>query len=315
MKKPKIAILDLGTNTFHLLVVEPYENRFEVIYREKIAVGLGRGGINEGYITPDAQKRALNALVRFRRIIRKLGVEHIKATGTSALRCAKNGQEFVAVVKDKVGIDIHIISGNEEAELIYFGVKKAVQLKANPSLIIDIGGGSVEFIIGNNKELLWKKSFEIGGQRLLDKFHEVDPIPNDQIVRLNNYLSDELKALASAIEQFHVEEIIGCSGAFDSFVEIFHESDETEHAKKGFRTERHLPVEEFLKINDLLVSKNRDERILIPGMIPLRADMIVVAALLVKHVIERFKITNIRVSSYALKEGLLTQILENTPTL
>ncbi|GJM62032.1 MULTISPECIES: hypothetical protein [Persicobacter] len=310
MENSSIAILDLGTNTFHLLVVDPAKDTFEVIYREKIAVGLGRGGINEGYITAEAQKRALNAMIRFRRIIKKLKVEHIHATGTSALRCAKNSLEFIELVKEKTGIEIQIIDGDQEAEYIYHGVKTAVKMKFFPSLIIDIGGGSVEFIIADKEGIHWKQSFEIGGQRLLDRFHQIDPIPEEKIEELNDYLDHTLIDLKLACEKFKPVEIIGCSGTFDSLVEIYHETDEYEHAITGFRTERTLPLMSYLAIHKLLVGRNRDERLLVPGMVPLRADMIVVSSLLVKYILQEYHIKNIRVSSYALKEGLLTQILE-----
>jgi exopolyphosphatase/guanosine-5'-triphosphate,3'-diphosphate pyrophosphatase len=169
----------MGTNTFHLMIAKVLEDDFEILSKEKIAVRLGAGGISEGRISGDATLRALEALRVFKNIIDAEHIEHLFATGTSALRNAKNGPEVTALIAETTGIEARIISGMEEAELIYYGVSKALKIGSRNAIIMDIGGGSVEFIICNEEKMLWAQSFEIGGQRLMDKFQSSDPMTEE----------------------------------------------------------------------------------------------------------------------------------------
>jgi exopolyphosphatase/guanosine-5'-triphosphate,3'-diphosphate pyrophosphatase len=195
----KLAIIDLGTNTFHLLLAELHENRYEITHREKVAVKLGMGGINQNIIQEEAITRAIEVLKKFSLTLQQVDVNEIYAFGTSALRNASNGQEVIRKINQSTGIEVTIISGDKEADFIYLGVRSAVDLGSMPALIIDIGGGSVEFIIGDQTTIHWKKSIEIGAQRLLEKFQQHDPITKSEIADLNQYfdvtLKDVLKAL------------------------------------------------------------------------------------------------------------------------
>ena len=180
----KNAIIDLGTNTFHLLIVEDKNT----LFKDSVPAKIGKGGISQGIISEEGIQRALTVLKRFKQIIDEQGVraERVFATGTSAIRNAGNKEEFVKRVLEETGIQIQVISGDKEAELIYFGVKEAVDI-TETSMIMDIGGGSVEFIICNNEKIFWKQSFEIGGQRLMDKFMKNDPISMRSVQQMNDY--------------------------------------------------------------------------------------------------------------------------------
>src|SRR4051812_26505417 len=177
----KIAIIDLGTNTFNLLVVEVSERGFKEIYGTKLSVKLGEGGINKNYITAKAFERGIDALKKYKKTIRRYKAERVVALATSAIREASNGDKFINRVKVETGISIKKISGNEEAGLIYLGVRKAVKMSDKKSLIMDIGGGSTEFIIADERKIYWKKSFLLGAARLLEKFNPSDPITNLQV--------------------------------------------------------------------------------------------------------------------------------------
>ena len=163
----RIAVIDLGTNTFHLFIVEVKEGAINTLYREKIAVKIGKNGISKGRISSAAKKRALHTLRIFKTIIDQFEVASVKGVATSAIRSAKNGQELLDEIEASTAIKIEIISGDREAELIFYGVKSTGRLNGTPNLVMDIGGGSVEFIIGNDQEIFWKQSFEIGAQRLI----------------------------------------------------------------------------------------------------------------------------------------------------
>jgi exopolyphosphatase/guanosine-5'-triphosphate,3'-diphosphate pyrophosphatase len=187
-----LAIIDLGTNTFHLLIAQIGDRGYKIIYRERLAVKIGMGGINEGIITEAGLHRALVAIQSFRNTIDQMGIQNIYAFGTSALRNAFNRQEVVEKIKTITNIDVSVISGNQEAEFIFYGVTSALDLDNDKALVMDIGGGSVEFIIGNNTKVFWKESFEIGAQRLLERFQKHDPIIPAEIKALDQFFDETL---------------------------------------------------------------------------------------------------------------------------
>lgn len=303
-KTNKIAVIDLGTNTFHLLIVEVVDGVLITIHKEKIPVKIGEGGIDEGKITDTALVRGIETLQYFQNIITEAHITKVFATATSAFRNAKNQVAIKEAIKIKTGLDIDIIDGNEEAQLIYEGVSRAVQMDDRKHLIMDIGGGSVEFIICNKNEVFWKQSFEIGGQRLMTKFHNLDPIPSNEIVELKSYLKDQLNALKTACETHQPIVLIGASGSFDTLCEIYHKENGTSFDLDS-RTEYHLPFGVFHGIIDEIVSKDKNDRLAIPGMIEMRVNMIVVACLLIEYVVDNYGIKEIVSSTYALKEGLV----------
>lgn len=297
------AVIDLGTNTFHLFIVEINEKELKALYKEKIAVKLGQNGISKGKIAKDAQKRALHTLGIYRGIIDQFEVEEVLGIATSAIRNAKNGQDLVAKIKDQTGIEIKVIDGDREAELIYNGVKAAMDLGQENSLIMDIGGGSVEFIIGNQQDILWKQSFEIGAQRLLDQFHKEDPMPAHSLEEIFAFLDRELAPLRAAIKAYRPHALIGCSGTFDTLCSI-HEAMNGSWEQNDSIVQK-LPFDAYRNIHRDLLIKNKEDRLHIPGMVSMRVDMIVVASCLISYVTEHLHSDEIVASSYALKEGLL----------
>ncbi len=308
----KVAVIDMGTNTFHLIIVEVYLGDFKIIFRQKEAVKIGQNGINDGKITEDAIERAIKTLVDFKEIIAEHGASKTFATATSAIRNARNGLDLVSLIKSKVGIETRVISGLQEAEYIYFGVQKALKIGAIPALIMDIGGGSIEFIIGTDTEIKWKQSFEIGGQRMVEKFQKNDPMTADQRIEQRAYLEDNLQELFDACEQYHPQTLIGSSGTFDTLSDMY--SLKEEISLEAGLTEFPMTLAGYNAIYKELMVKTRDERLAIPGMIPLRVDMIVVACELIDYIIKKVKINDIRVSAYALKEGVLLKTIHSLDT-
>lgn len=301
----------MGTNTFHMLVADPQDNKYNVVYKERVAVQLGKGGINDSLITEDAIERAIETLKNFKAIADEYECTHFAATATSAVRNASNQKAFVDRVLNETGIDVRVISGEREAELIHSGVKQALSIGSQPSLVMDIGGGSVEFIICTENEISWKASFEVGGLRLMDMFHKNDPITGHETDALKNYLGEELTTLQEQINLHQPSVLIGSSGTFDTLSEIYHKEQGLQFSLED-QTEYLLPLEAFYMVKDEVVTKNRSERLQIPGMIEMRVDMIVVACLLIDHVLEIAPIKSIRVSAYALKEGLLRTVLSGS---
>jgi exopolyphosphatase/guanosine-5'-triphosphate,3'-diphosphate pyrophosphatase len=297
----------MGTNTFHLLLVELNGIEFKTIYKEKIAVKLGQGGITQNQITPEAEKRAVHTLGHFKNLIDGEAINQVFAFATSAVRNATNGPDFVKKVKEELGIQIHVISGEEEAQLIYEGIHFSGALDEHPSLMMDIGGGSVEFIIGNAQEAFWKQSFEIGGQRLLDAFHYHDPILPDEVEKLEQYCGEKLQPLLDAIERYKPSGFVGASGTFDTLIDMYYAT--MLQCKLTGQHVFELPVNDFYQLFQLLITKNRAERLLIPGMIAMRVDMIVVASCLIDFILQHVRVESIRCSHYSLKEGAVSRMI------
>ncbi|OIN61247.1 Ppx/GppA phosphatase family protein [Arsenicibacter rosenii] len=312
----KQAVIDLGTNTFHLMVVERAADGTEkVLFRESRPAKIGKAGINQGMITEEAIGRALGVLGYFREQLDRLEVPvaQVVAIGTSAIRVAKNQAEFIERVREATGIRIQVISGDQEAGYIYHGVKAsgALNYPDETCLIVDIGGGSVEFIISARDRILWKQSFEIGGQRLMERFMP-DPqqaISGVAVRRLRDYLQEQLLPLVNALHQYSPRSgaplrLVGSSGTFDTLVDMWFMHSQgiwPPASQAAFE----LPVEEFYRSFEQLMTRNHDERMQLPGMIELRVDMIVVAVCLIDYLIRTFGIRQISTSTYSLKEGVL----------
>lgn len=308
--KNRLALIDMGTNTFHLLITEVNENgqRHDFV-KTKVPVRLGQGGISNGAIAPEAYERALQTLQDFKRQIDAHQVQTVRAMATSMVRNAANGEAFVQDILEQTSIKVEVIDGAREAELIYYGVRSAGVLDAQTALIMDIGGGSVEFILANNQEIYWKQSFEIGAQRLMDQFFTQDPIPAESIAAEKAYLAERLQPLTEAIAKYKPTVLVGSSGTFDTLcdIEALRKGDTSRQQRIPAASE--LSLKAYYAIHEELLRKNHDERLAIPGMLEMRVDMIVLASILVDFILQTYNLDQIRVSAYALKEGVLQTVL------
>ena len=310
MQDNTIAVIDLGTNTFHILIAEILEDRsYRIVHRQRIPVMIGKGGINQGMITEEGQQRALAALHEFARLIEERDIQQVRATATSAFRNARNGAALVERIREETGIRVEVIDGMREAEYIFGGVQDALSLGEEPVLIMDIGGGSVEFIISSDRQVRWKQSFEIGAQRLLDRFNIQDPISSENLNELTAYFRTTLDDLLTAARQWHPRTLIGASGTFDTLCDIHGHRHQLTIAADA--CELPISADSFSVILRELLRKNRAERLAIPGMIEMRVDMIVVAAWLIQFILIELDLKDLRVSAYALKEGVLREMVKN----
>jgi exopolyphosphatase / guanosine-5'-triphosphate,3'-diphosphate pyrophosphatase len=305
----RIAIIDLGTNTFNILIVEiTAGKKYHTLFQAKLPVKLGEGGINQNLIQPVPFQRGIDALKQHQKTIEQYDVQKVYAFATSAVRDAVNGKEFVAKLKLETGYQVVVIDGNKEAEFIYYGVREAVKMTEENSLIIDIGGGSTEFVIANKNEILWKQSFLLGAARLLELFNPSDPITDEQIEKISGYLKEQLAPLFSAIEKYPVKELIGSSGSFDSLAEmIAHRFYSPEILDN--KTEYTFNLDDCEAIYNTLLKSTKQERLQMKGLVEMRVDMIVVSSIIVYFIITSFGIEQMRLSTYALKEGVLQQLM------
>jgi len=304
----KIGIIDLGTNTFNLLLAEVKEQDYSIFYKTKIAVKLGEGGITKGFIAEVPYKRGIEALTQYKAKLVEENITEFYAVATSAIRSADNGGLFVKEVEDKLGILINVIDGDTEADLIYQGVKQALDLGDSPKLIIDIGGGSTEFIIANSQETFWRKSYKLGAARLLETFNPANPINIDDVAAIDDYLEDALEEMLEMSEVYEVNCLIGSSGSFDTLAEMVScKNGDCKIWKKD--TNYQFLMTDYNGIQRMITGSTLEQRLHMEGLVPMRADMIVIAVVIVNYILNRLIIHDLRLSTYALKEGLIDTLL------
>ena len=187
----RIAVIDLGTNTCNLLVAEVNPDGYKILHQSKELVRLGDGKIRSNEISSEATKRAVQSLLKQKKIIENFHTDKIRVIGTSAVRTAANKISFLETLAEKTGYIIKIVSGEKEAELIFKGVLLAVDKFSEPTVILDIGGGSNELIIANGKTMIWKESQPAGMSRVIHKFKISEPIKRDEVKTLQNYFAKE----------------------------------------------------------------------------------------------------------------------------
>lgn len=308
----KLAVIDMGTNTFNLLIVETTENNhYDIVFKRKIGVKLGKGGINNKIITPEAFQRAVDAIEDHLKRITDHKVDKIIATATSGIRSTENGQELVDTLKEKFGLKVQIISGDEEAELIYRGVKQAIDFNNENVLILDIGGGSNEFIIANSSGLIWKKSFKLGMARLLEMFVPSNPITKEEIQKTELYIDSQLEPLYEAVEKYKPSKLIGCSGTFDSFRAMI--IAKNGGIPKEFKKSKSFPInlKDYAILHQELLKSTLEDRQKMKGLEPVRIEMIVLASIFVNFIITKFNIKSFTQSSFAIKEGMVDKIINS----
>jgi exopolyphosphatase/guanosine-5'-triphosphate,3'-diphosphate pyrophosphatase len=299
----RIAAIDLGSNTFHLLIAEYNSSQIDIIYKTNKPVRLSENITQYNRIIPAAFERGKACLEEYKTIMDEFKVEKMHAVATSAIRSATNGQEFIDQVKLSTGIEIQIISGQEEASLIYEAVKVSGAIDGR-TLIMDIGGGSTEFIFCDENKAYWKKSFDIGAARLMQKFWTNDPISIGELKTLHEYLDETLRELVEFNKGFKARTLVGSAGAFETFLEMSDSSISSTNLKSAT-----LNINQYKKLSEKLKLSTHEERTHMPNLIPLRVDMIVMACVLTDYILNELKIQDLRMTTYDLKYGVLHKIV------
>ncbi len=304
----RIAILDLGTNTFNLLIAEKGKDGKPVFfYSKELPVEIGKGGIHKAHITPEATERAIKALHTHRKTMTEHGIKEHYAFATSAVRGAENKKEFTDRIRIETGIEINILSGEEEAKWIYEGVKYASILEKHVSIIMDIGGGSTEFIIANDEEIFWKKSYPLGVTRLFETFNRTEKLIEKK-EEVEKYIADMLLDLFEAGKQYKPIELIGSSGSFESFAQIVQANT---NGKPDPENGYDFPMNEFEKLYTYLLGSSLEKRLKLPGLIQMRAPMFAYSGMLTRTVLDKLNISKMKLSHYALKEGIAGHLLKS----
>lgn len=298
----RTAIIDLGTNTFNLLVVDQgTELGLNVVYSTELPVFLGKGGIEKGVLAPDAIERGMHTLRTFRSEAESHGATSFRGFGTSALRNASNAPEFVRRAQVEFGIPITVVPGEQEADLILAGVRQAVRFTAKPALVMDIGGGSIEFILATEKAMMWKHSFELGATRLRERIPISDPITVDEEARVAAHLDDRLEPLYAIIERHEPHCLIGSAGSFDSIASMI--AAERGNSIPADARSMDYSAMEFDALRDRLLRMDRNQRLQQPGLPEYRVDTLPYALIAIERVLTAGAIRDLCWSRYALKEG------------
>ena len=310
----RVAVLDLGTNVFNLLLADFTESGCEYIKEFKCAAKLGAGGLSSGKISEAAFGTAALAMERILNEIKKAGgADRIVPYATSAVRDAKNGTEFVKFMHDRFGLDVQVIPGEREAELIFKGIMQSLseqfpqQLEkcaedGEKILMLDIGGGSNELIISDGERILWKRSFPIGMARMREKFQYEDPIGAEVIADFEAYCNQVLQPLYEEIDRYRPTVFVGSSGSFDTFKDLIFGLDAPKVPCMV------IPADKLEQMHNVLVNSTSQQRLAMPGMSPIRVDYIVLASVFTQLVLRKINHRVIYQSDYSLKEGGMAEL-------
>lgn len=302
----RYAVIDLGTNTCNLLIANILpDNSFETLYDRKLPVKLGKGGIHKDILLPEAIERGISALQSHSETIQEYGVSQVKVIGTSALRGATNRNEFIERVKSLLGWEIEIIDGELEAELIFKGVRLSLPDGIGKYLILDIGGGSTEFILADNNNIIWKKSFNIGIARALETLQMSDPVTSSEILAFEQWFDEHLQELWIICEQYQPQTLVGCSGAFDTFMDI-HEKAIPDLKIRGVSE---FPLNDYHLIHNRLIHSDQETRSKMEGMDQMRVEMIVIASVFTNFILKRLQVKKLLHTHNSLKEGVMERLI------
>jgi exopolyphosphatase/guanosine-5'-triphosphate,3'-diphosphate pyrophosphatase len=292
------AVIDMGTNTFNLLIADVSDCSFKMIYSTKEPVLLGMGGINDNLIAKDALSRAFLAIKKFagKCDAFKVDRDNILAIGTSALRGASNSAEYLESVKQLFNINVSIVSGDEEANFIFQGVKWSHDF-SNSAVIMDIGGGSSEFIHANASGILNLVSLDIGVSRVYQLFDHPKQYTKDLQSSILSYFDD---CASNVMRDFTTETLIGASGSFETFYEMIFQSELNPNQKVI-----ELPLRELVIQLEWAVNSNQIERDKHVWITQIRKTMLPIAALQIIWALKKTNAQRVLMSPYSLKEGAL----------
>lgn len=302
-----VAAIDLGTNSFHMVIADVDHLGFHIITTEKDVVRLGAGVQGFDHLADDAIERGIASLRRMKHIAQAHSAV-VRAVATSAVREADNGSEFVERVRREVGIDVSVISGAEEARLIALGVQHSLALADDDALMIDIGGGSTEFTVTKGRRTLIAQSIKLGAVRLTDKFF-ADGLSESAIDKARAFISSTFAPLANDIKVAGFKRVVVSSGTCETIARVAlvnrGRDDITQLNAQSFsRTELNEVVDAVLE------AKTPAGIAEIPGIESKRADIIAAGALLLQEICRQLKITQLEYSDFALREGVLIDAME-----
>lgn len=305
----KIAVIDIGTNSVHMVLAEVLPDfTYKILDRFKEMARLGNGAFESQRLSDEAIARGLSVIGRLVTLAKNKGYDRMLAVATSAVREAKNGGDFIDRVKEQTGLRVRVISGAEEARLIFLGVKNSVPMTEQPALAVDIGGGSVEVMAGNREQLLQAKSLKLGAIRLADQFLKRTPPSERMLHALEELITEQLTQTLEGFKAKRFDSLIATSGMAANLAEVIHLR----------RTNRPLPqlnlatvsLKEVKEIEQVLRHSTIKERLAITGLDPKRVDTLFPATMVLRRLMELAQRDELVLCDKAIREGIIYDFIE-----
>jgi exopolyphosphatase/guanosine-5'-triphosphate,3'-diphosphate pyrophosphatase len=305
----KLGVLDIGTNSIHLVLaeVEP-DFSYKILDRFKDMTRLGDGSFSQRRLSPAAMTRALEVIRTLATLARNKGYERIEAVATSAVREASNGGEFIEEVARQTGITVRVVTGQEEARLIFLGVRNSMDLSSGTTLVIDVGGGSVELMVGKKNTMIQSQSLKLGAIRLKDLHLRKDPPSRGMVRDMQRAIEAQIDEAFGRFRIKQFDRVVASSGMAANLTDVIYQR----------RTGRPVPqlnlarigLKEIRAVEELLTDSSFKERLAIPGLDPKRADTLLPATAVIRRVMERVDAAELTISDKAIREGILYDFIE-----
>jgi exopolyphosphatase/guanosine-5'-triphosphate,3'-diphosphate pyrophosphatase len=298
----RVAAIDIGSNSVHMIVAQvDNDGGVTTLWRVKEMVGLGRISFPARRLSVEAMDRATAALARMQQAAQQRQAEKIVAVATSAVREADNGGELIDRIKRDLKLYVKVVSAREEARLIYLGVRSTRELGAEPKLIVDIGGGSVEFIVGTATEAKLLESRKLGAARMTAQFVKSDPINESDLRRLTAHYAEELAPIVTRIKALQPVAVVGTSGTLETIAQMC--GGESVDGRPVIDAKR------LARLYERVIVSDTDERRKIRGLDDQRKDQIVAGVVLVHELVRQLGVKQIGLCGAALREGVLHEYL------
>ncbi|MDH5562453.1 MAG: Ppx/GppA family phosphatase [Nitrospirota bacterium] len=305
----RLAVIDIGTNSIHMVLAEIGKNfSYKIVDRIKEMARLGDGTFTSHRLSQEAIDRGLAVLKRFSLLAKNKGFDIILPVATSAVRESKNGGDFIKLVRKEVGLRVRVITGEEEARLIYLGVRHSMDLSDSPAMIVDIGGGSVELMACTSKRLKFFRSLKLGAIRLKDQYLKADPPDKKMVQRMEQAVSQSLKKSLMQKKSLSLASLVATSGMAGNLTEIIYLA----------RTGRALSqidmavitLAEIKEVEQLLRIKDMEGRLKIPGLDPRRVDTLYPGVMVLRMLMECLGMKQVRISDKAIREGVIYDFIQ-----
>ncbi len=307
----KFAVIDIGTNSIHMLIAEILPNfSFEVIGREKEMIRLGDGTLSTGYLSKAKMEEGIETVKKFKYLAQSKGVQKFQAVATSAVREAHNGGDFLKRIYKTTGITVRIITGEEEGRLIYLGVKNSMHLKEENTLLIDIGGGSVELMVVNPQEILFLQSFKIGAARLTDRF--LKKFSEKEFAKLEEFVEEQIEEAASSILHLGYSDVIGTAGTINNLATMA--SYEKNAVPLSALRNPRITDGDLKKLYDRLRDSTPEERLEMKGLDPRRSDIILGGTAVLTVLMRMLNIDAVIACDKAIREGMIYNYIQKNRT-
>lgn len=305
----KLAVIDIGTNSIHMVLAEILPDAsYKILDRYKDMTRLGNGAFTTRRLSDEAVVRGLDVLKTLTTLARNKGFDRIVAVATSAVREAQNGGDFVDLVAQQTGLTVRVISGTEEARLIFVGVKNSIPLPDGSTLVVDVGGGSVELIVGNRDGLIHAKSLKLGAIRLADQFLCKTPPSSEMLRGLEEAVTAQLTGALGSFKVKRFESLVATSGMAGNLAEVIHIR----------QTGRPLPqlnlatvaLKDMRALEDELAASSVKARLAIPGLDPKRVDTLLPATVVLRRLLELADLDRMTLCDKAIREGVIYDFID-----